>query len=420
MTTVVIGAGLAGLTAARLLGRAGRRVRVLEAGRELGGRVQTRHVDGFRVDLGFQVLFTAYPAVQRNLDLEALNLTSLPAGAVIREVGRSDTVGDPLRDPASALSTLRAASLSARDKLLLARLVLRLKSPAPHSLLTGTAETTLDYLRRSGFSYRAIDHFFAPFFGGIFLRRDLSTSAGLFRYYLRMLIDGPTAIPRGGMGEIARQLVQEVNVTPNVFVHELRPRTDHVTLLTSVGEIDAREVIVATSPPEIQRLAGVAVPHTPVSSSYLHYAADVNLDSEKRLLLNAHDGVVNNAIWLSNTVPELAPPGKHLLSVTVLGRPRQDDTQLDHAVRAELSRWYGPDEVEKLRLLTLDHLPFAQFAQPPGFEASLAGHATSWPHVVIASEATSSSSIQGAMESGEKAAAIVLNDVQSLSRPRGA
>ncbi|MFF2368959.1 flavin monoamine oxidase family protein [Agromyces sp. NPDC058110] len=50
--TIVVGAGVAGLTAARLLSRAGRRVVVLEARDRIGGRVTTERVDGFVTDLG--------------------------------------------------------------------------------------------------------------------------------------------------------------------------------------------------------------------------------------------------------------------------------------------------------------------------------------------------------------------------------
>jgi len=49
---VVIGAGVAGLTAARLLTRAGRRVVVLEARDRIGGRVHTDRSDGHVTDLG--------------------------------------------------------------------------------------------------------------------------------------------------------------------------------------------------------------------------------------------------------------------------------------------------------------------------------------------------------------------------------
>ena len=127
-----------------------------------------------------------------------------------------------------------------------------------------------------------------------------------------------------------------------------------------------------------------------------------------------------HAIWASNANPALAPAGAHLLAVTVLGLPTLDDADLDRTVREELTRWYGAPAVAELRLLHIDRLTFAQFAQPPGFSAALAGHATPLKNVLIASEATSLSSIQGAMESGEKAAAILLSDVEAMGRPRGA
>lgn len=58
---VVIGAGVAGLSAARDLAEAGHSVTILEASDGVGGRIRTDVVDGFLLDRGFQVFIEAYP-----------------------------------------------------------------------------------------------------------------------------------------------------------------------------------------------------------------------------------------------------------------------------------------------------------------------------------------------------------------------
>lgn len=51
---MVIGAGLAGLAASRMLADAGRDVRVIDKGRSVGGRMATRRIDGAVLDHGAQ------------------------------------------------------------------------------------------------------------------------------------------------------------------------------------------------------------------------------------------------------------------------------------------------------------------------------------------------------------------------------
>jgi phytoene dehydrogenase-like protein len=62
---IIIGAGIAGITAAKVLKAAGKSVLLLEASDRVGGRVRTDEVDGYLLDRGFQVFLTAYPEAQR-------------------------------------------------------------------------------------------------------------------------------------------------------------------------------------------------------------------------------------------------------------------------------------------------------------------------------------------------------------------
>src|SRR3954454_1198613 len=122
---VVVGAGLAGLAAARHLHRGGLDVVVLEAGDDVGGRVRTDVVDGWRLDRGFQVLNTAYPAVRREVDLAALDLRELTRGALVHRDGTRHRLADPRRDPRGAIATARSPIGTRRDKVLLAALAAR-------------------------------------------------------------------------------------------------------------------------------------------------------------------------------------------------------------------------------------------------------------------------------------------------------
>lgn len=472
---LVIGAGLAGLTSGRILKRSGLDVLLLEASSEVGGRVRSFRQDGVILDAGYQVLFPAYPAVRRHLDLPRLDLVNLAPAAVLRQGRHTEVLGHPVLDPLSmwsvggnalgeAITELglllqdRESALSNMDKGKIVSLIVQMKSRPPYTLLRGKDESTEAYLRRKGLSQRAIDLFFRPFFGGIFLNRELSTSARLFRYYFRMLMDAGAALPRAGMGAITQQLSEGLHIKNNVNVTHLESYShgSHVCVYTSTEEIyKAKQVIVATDPATAQQLIGERLgrgdlAHRSLSSHHLHYWAPEALDSEHRLILNSRLGWINNAHWISNAIPERTPNGGHLLTVTVLGpshhvkhahkihqnhiqhtqqhtytsyqtRPDHlcDDQMLDANVRYELETWYTPDAVSTLKTLKIERIQHAQFAQFPNYVHQLAGHATRHAGVYFASELTSMSGIQGAMESGEKAAALVLNDMLGLSRSRG-
>src|SRR5215207_7459789 len=208
MHILIVGAGLAGLTCARMLDRWKIDVTVVEASDGVGGRVRSDRAAGYTFDRGFQVLFDAYPAVQRRLDLPALDLRAFDPGAIICLPGRREVLTDPLRDPdlGARLEAVRSPAIGPLDKLRILRLALELRGQTIDEMLAGEDEASYVFLRRRGFSERMIDLFFRPFYGGVLFDRALTTSAKCLKFDFKMLADGRACLPSDGMGAISDQL----------------------------------------------------------------------------------------------------------------------------------------------------------------------------------------------------------------------
>ena len=205
-SVIVAGAGLAGLVAARRLADAGADVTVYEERPGVGGRVRTETVDGFTLDRGFQVLFTAYPAVRAELDLEALDLRYFTPGAVIARPGSRSVLSDPLGDPEAVVQSALNREVTIGDKVRTLALRRDLSGADPAALLGGAERTTREYLADRGFSEQFVEHFAAPFYGGITLDRALGTDSGIFEYTYKMLSEGEIFVPADGMGAMPEQL----------------------------------------------------------------------------------------------------------------------------------------------------------------------------------------------------------------------
>jgi phytoene dehydrogenase-like protein len=426
MHVLVIGAGLAGLTCARGLLRGGHRVTVLEAGDDVGGRVRSDRVGGFILDRGFQVLFTAYPAARRQLNYHDLDLCAFDPGAIICGGGQRSVLTDPLRDhdPGAVLGAALSLAVTPLDKLRTLALAAELRAKSVDAILEGPDTETVEYLRGRGFSDRAIERFFRPFYGGIFLDRSLATSAKCFRFDFKMLSDGDIAVPSRGMGDISHQLALEVREAGS-----LRLGT-HVAALASEGgrvvgatlddgsRFEADAVVLATPAPEAARLSELPLPTAHVGTVTLYFAGEEPVYRGKKLLLNAEpDALVNNAVQISNVALGYAPPGEHLLSATVVGVPPIDDDELFARVKADLRRMFAGDEgaqraLAGYRPLRLYRIPYAQFAQPPGIHPGLPENHSGRPGLFFAAEFTEASSLNAAMISGEKCVEALLQLVR--------
>ena len=187
---IIIGGGLAGLTAARTLQEKGIEFTLLEATDRVGGRVKTDIEDGFRFDRGFQVLLTAYPEAKRWLDYKKLDLRTFTPGAMLLlPSGKTECIGDPLRDPSSLFSTVFSSAGSLGDKFKILSLKNRLASLSIEEIFNQEEKTTMEVLKGDyGFSKKMIDLFFQPFFAGIFLEKELTTSRRMFDFVFKSSI----------------------------------------------------------------------------------------------------------------------------------------------------------------------------------------------------------------------------------------
>ncbi|MFN9916639.1 MAG: FAD-dependent oxidoreductase, partial [Pirellulaceae bacterium] len=201
---LIVGAGLAGLTAARHLHQRGRKVLVLEASDRIGGRIKTDVVNGFLLDHGFQVYLTAYETAGQELDVPALGLGRFSAGSMVRLGNRWSTVVDPLRAQGwarihGAFQTALSPVATFSDKLKLAAWKHTSVQRLVQEILARPGVSAREYLEEKGFSDAILERFFRPFFGGVFLDPDLATDATRMEFVFRSFSLGYSALPERGM-----------------------------------------------------------------------------------------------------------------------------------------------------------------------------------------------------------------------------
>ncbi len=314
---------------------------MLEAADEVGGRIRTDTVGGFRLDRGFQVLLTSYPEAKTILDYDALDLKPFLPCALVCYGGQFHEVTGLWRRPFGAIRSLRSPIGSFTDKL-------RVASFRSGSL-RGTIEdhfrdpetTSLQALQDAGFSPSMIARFFRLFLGGIFLDSDLCAFSCMLSFLVRMFSLGNACLPAEAMEAIPRQ--PRMGLPPGSI--RLRSRVVRVgpgaVTLSTGEELSAKSVVVAVEGRMAAKLLGDTISQAGQGTTCLYFAAPRPPIAQPLLVLNGDGrGPINNLCVPTGAAPSYGPGGKSLVSVTILGTGN-DPNRLLAEVCEHLGEWFG-------------------------------------------------------------------------------
>ena len=380
---LIIGAGLAGLSAAITAQAAGAEVRVIEASDRTGGRVASDVIDGFICDRGFQLINSKYPALVELNIISELDFIEAPR---VIEVAVGDTrqvIGDPRQMP---WTVFNRATGSIPEKIFLLRFVL------------GTAksgESIGKALRGCGLTYERV---LRPFLQGVFLIDPDEVDAKYGQSIIKSFVKGSPGVPQKGVGQLATALAKRVStIEYNTRVEQL----DANVVYTSSGNFIADKILIATDATTATQLLGLnEIPRMTGCITWYHNANE-NPSGTGRLLVDGQNrGPVINSVVMSDISPSYAPKGAHLVATTTGLSVTESD------VRRHLSLIWGAS-THAWQLIAKFEIAAALPVQSVGRTLSQSMKINE--HYFVAGDHRTVPSQQGALFSGRLAAQLMLD-----------
>lgn len=404
----IIGAGISGLIAAKVLENHGYHPAILEATKSVGGRVKSDIVEGYTLDHGFQVLLTSYPAAKKYLNFNALDLQELLPGATIFQQGKSQTIGDPIRNISLLLPTIFSFVGSISDKIKILKLNTILKNKKIDAIFSETEKTTLQYLKDFGFSGKIITQFFKPFFSGIFLEPNLETSSRMFEFVYKMFGNGFAAIPKNGMQEIPNQLFNSLENTKIQFETRVKEVKNNQIILNDGTEIETNFTIIATEASSlISNLKNQEIEWK--SCDTLYFECKTSVFKKPIIGLIADENAFINNIFYHTSIATSTTNKNELLSVTIVKNHSLNEVDLIEKIKNDLTQFCGIADVTFLKryeikkaLPKLTNLQYELSSTETQLNSS----------VFLAGDILLNGSLNAAMIAGERAALGVIKTLE--------
>ncbi len=382
---IVIGAGLAGLSAAITLQNEGVDVTVLESSDRPGGRVTSDVIDGFICDRGFQLINANYPEIKH---LEIMKEIDFVVASSVIEMARNESrirIGDPRK---AFFSVFNSETGTLIEKIRLIKYLLIRKNVA----------SVGEDLKANGLG-KTYERVLRPFLTGVFLADPLIVNAESGRTAIKQFIRGKIGLPAQGCRAFSEALAARVkSIEYGVQVNSIKKNR----VKTSRGSYEADAIIVATDATTAAQLLDLTdVPQLVGCTTWYHSTTQSPTQSASLMVDSQNRGPLVNTMVISNMVPSYAPAGKSLISSTSVLPATESE------VRRHLSILYGVD-TRKWKLVAKYEIPSA-LPLP-----ALQGAAISGSHVrdsiYVAGDYKSAPSQNGALLSGRLAALSLLVD----------
>jgi hypothetical protein len=373
----VIGAGLAGLSAALTLQGAGRLVRVIEASDRVGGRVASDVIDGFTLDRGFQLINSQYPELKRLKVMEEVDFIAAPRAVEI-SLGKDRIVlGDPRTHPLSVFSS-ETGSLTSKVNFL--------RYLYSHSSVSLSVE---DELQKLGDLYKKV---LCPFLTGVFLTSPANVNAVNGKEIIRSFISGKPGIPTRGVGALPEALAKRLSTI------ELGRN------INSLNELVGPVIVATDVTTAAQLLDMTSVPKLAASTTWYHEIPTQLIFSKCLVIDGQKRGPVVNSIAISNLAPSYAPAGKTLLSSTTVEFASESE------VRRHLALMWGADSSD-WSLIAKYEIPKSLPIFATGAQGVTSAKVAN--NIYVAGDYRSAPSQNGALLSGRLAAEELLFDERS-------
>lgn len=387
----IIGGGLSGLVAAKVLSENSIEFTLFEKTNSIGGRVKSDHENGFTFDHGFQVLLNSYPQIKKHINIKDLKTKSFAPGATIyQSPGKMMKIGDLTRRPGDLLSTALAPIGGIIDKIN----ILRLRSKHGDS-----SKSARSLLIDMGFSEKIIQSFFKPFFSGVFLEKELKTQSDYFLFLYNRFSEGLATLPAEGMQALPKLLARdfEDKIKLNSKVDRVTKESDHYKVTVNGEDHKFDKVILAVEAPIINKIwPGVKAPEERRVVTTVYFESETPPSNGDYLLLNGSgSGRVNHIAFLSQVQPSYAPAGRQLISVNILDT---NEVKPDEILK-EIQSWKTIDCKDWKFLKSYP----IQYAQPDSFWSGNKDIEIE-ENMFLAGDFTQTPSIEGAMIAGETAA----------------